>query len=230
MTNCEHRFRNRVSSLHQQNIIMANKRYIKELNYGKVTVVENNNHQWAVIDSEGNFIVPFGKYGWIDGFDSGLARVRTNKGIGYVRGIEGIVLDLDTNNPKAIEGEDNVKKYFEDDRKQHPDHYARWGIINEEGEEVLPLEYDSIWKFLGKGRYSTKVEKNGYTEEVFFHDLNPSLPDRRHRFSSSSYNNDGYGTHYGEYAGSYAQDVMGYSDDVIDDAFDGDPDAYWNID
>ena len=36
--------------------------------------------------------------------------------------------------------------------------------------------------------------------------------------------------HYGEYAGTYAQHVMGYSDDVIDDAFDGDPDAYWNID
>ena len=39
-----------------------------------------------------------------------------------------------------------------------------------------------------------------------------------------------YGTHYGKYAGTYAQDVAGYSDDVIDDAFDGDPDAYWNID
>ena len=39
-----------------------------------------------------------------------------------------------------------------------------------------------------------------------------------------------YGTHYGKYAGTYVQDVAGYSDDVIDDAFDGDPDAYWNID
>ena len=39
-----------------------------------------------------------------------------------------------------------------------------------------------------------------------------------------------YGTHYGKNAGTYAQDVAGYSDDVIDDAFDGDPDAYWNID
>lgn len=28
----------------------------------------------------------------------------------------------------------------------------------------------------------------------------------------------------------YAQDVADYSDDVINDAFDGDPDAYWNID
>ena len=32
------------------------------------------------------------------------------------------------------------------------------------------------------------------------------------------------------YNGSYAQDEMGYSDDEIDTIFDGDPDAYWNID
>lgn len=44
------------------------------------------------------------------------------------------------------------------------------------------------------------------------------------------YDEDDYGTHYGRYRGSYAQDVMGYSDDVIDDAFEGDPDNYWNID
>lgn len=35
---------------------------------------------------------------------------------------------------------------------------------------------------------------------------------------------------YERYAGSYAQDVMGYSDEDIDTIFDGDPDAYWNID
>lgn len=35
---------------------------------------------------------------------------------------------------------------------------------------------------------------------------------------------------YGRYSGSYAQDEMGYSDDDIDTIFDGDPDAYWNID
>lgn len=32
------------------------------------------------------------------------------------------------------------------------------------------------------------------------------------------------------YAGSWAQDVEGYSDDDIDTIFDGDPSAYWNID
>lgn len=35
---------------------------------------------------------------------------------------------------------------------------------------------------------------------------------------------------YGQYAGSYPQDVEGLSDDFINDVLDGDPDAYWNID
>ena len=35
---------------------------------------------------------------------------------------------------------------------------------------------------------------------------------------------------YGQYAGSYAQDVEGLSDDFINDVLDGDPDAYWNSD
>ena len=53
--------------------------------------------------------------------------------------------------------------------------------------------------------------------------LNPNEEDR-------DFLDDDYGTHYGEFAGSYAQDVMHISDDVINDAFEGDPDAYWNID
>ena len=63
---------------------------------------------------------------------------------------------------------------------------------------------------------------------------NPTLPVRsmvHHTTSHDNYDDyDDYGTHYGEFAGSYAQDVMGYSDDVINDAFEGDPDACWNID
>lgn len=35
---------------------------------------------------------------------------------------------------------------------------------------------------------------------------------------------------YERYNGSYAQDVEGWSDQDIDDVFDGDPNAYWNID
>ena len=35
---------------------------------------------------------------------------------------------------------------------------------------------------------------------------------------------------YERYNGSYAQDVEGQSDQDIDVVFDGDPEAYWNID
>jgi hypothetical protein len=35
---------------------------------------------------------------------------------------------------------------------------------------------------------------------------------------------------YEKYRGSYAQDILGWSDDDIDTVLDGDPDAYWNID
>lgn len=35
---------------------------------------------------------------------------------------------------------------------------------------------------------------------------------------------------YNEYCGTYAQDEAGWSDQMIDDVLDGEPDAYWNID
>lgn len=110
--------------------------------------------------------------------------------------------------------------------------HNKWGIINKKGEEVLPVIYENIWNFYDKNRYSTKVVLNGCEYEVCFHDLNPDLPVRgiRHKKEQDSEKEDAYGTHYGEFAGSYAQDVAGYSDDVINDAFEGDPDAYWNID
>lgn len=35
---------------------------------------------------------------------------------------------------------------------------------------------------------------------------------------------------YGQYTGTYAQDVEGLSDNFINDVLDGCPEAYWNID
>ena len=49
-------------------------------------------------------------------------------------------------------------------------------------------------------------------------------------FDNRSFYDDYESPTYGRYAGSYAQDEMGYSDDDIDTIFDCYPDAYWNID
>ena len=37
--------------------------------YGNLKVVQNNNYQWGVEDLDGNNIVSYGKYAWIDGYD-----------------------------------------------------------------------------------------------------------------------------------------------------------------
>lgn len=107
---------------------------------------------------------------------------------------------------------------------------SKWGLINENGDEVLPLEYDNIWAFYGKRRVTTKVVKGNIAQNVVLSEILCKDAAQEYDCSSNNYYDDDYGTSYGEYAGTYAQDVEGYSDDVIDDAFDGDPDAYWNID
>lgn len=167
-----------------------------ERKYEVFSVIQHLDGKWGINDSDGNEIVPFGKYDWIDDFDSGLARVKVGK----------------TTN--AIKENGN-----------------KWGIINEKGIEVLAVEYDNIWKFCGKDRFSTKVVKGGVESDVYFHNLNPELPVRGVRqYNNDNNDDDNYGSNYGEFSGSYAQDIMGYSDDVINDAFEGDPDNYWNID
>lgn len=83
--------------------------------------------------------------------------------------------------------------------------------------EEIKLVYPNFWmdnlfyskleeKFL-----SMDCENNNYVDEYFDDDKDSSPT-------------------YEKYAGSWAQDVEGYSDDDIDNIFDGDPSAYWNID
>ena len=41
---------------------------------------------------------------------------------------------------------------------------------------------------------------------------------------------DDDGFYHDDYEGTYAHDVAGFDEKTINDAFDGEPDAYWNID
>lgn len=77
-------------------------------------------------------------------------------------------------------------------RIKHPEKYAKWGIIDETGKEVLPTEYDEIWKFYGKNRLSTKVVRDGVEYEIYFHSLNSSIPmpAKTKKWSSYFYEND----------------------------------------
>ncbi len=151
--------------------------------------IRNKDDLYGVFNTDGNEIVPFGKYKYISGFDNGLAIVTTT-------------------------AENSQKK----------------GLIDENGVEVLPTIYDDIWNFYGKGRITTKVIKDNISKDINLSKiLNEGKRNKNHGRSDDDWLDD-YGSHYGEYSGTYAQDVAGLSDDVINDAFEGDPDAYWNID
>ena len=105
-----------------------------------------------------------------------------------------------------------------------------WGIINEDGIEILLPTYKNIWNFYGKEYNSIVVENSSCRKNISFKSLVSKTDNSASVIDSYEYYNEEEQRTYNEYRGSYAQDVMGYSDEIIGDAFDGEPDAYWNID
>jgi len=75
--------------------------------------------------------------------------------------------------------------------------------------------------------YLTNISKNNETQK-----LNSFFVDESYYESNTNdeYFNDNGRETYADYRGSYAQDYANFSDQFIDDVFDGDPDMYWNID
>ncbi len=153
--------------------------------------IQRKDYGYGVINLDGEEIIPFGKYTWIDGYHNGFARVM----------IRELTNDI------------------------HDSKYNKWGVVDERGEEVIPCIYPHIRKFYGIDNDLIVIDEGRYRRFVPFVLLKESKTNRK--ASSDRYNNK---ETYNEYNGSYAQDVMGYSDQTIGDAFEGDPDAYWNID
>lgn len=158
-----------------------------EKEYGNLTIIELTKSRFGIRCNAG-FIVPFGKYEWIEGFDHGLSRVRTHGLTGYTKNITAI-FDDDWN---EITDRKIIEEKEAEYRIKHPEKYAKWGIIDETGKEVLPTEYDEIWKFYGKNRLSTKVVRDGVEYEIYFHSLNSSIPmpAKTKKWSSYFYEND----------------------------------------
>ena len=160
----------------------------------------NKDYKWGVVNTLGEEIVPLGTYDLIDGFDRGYARVKIGKASSNI---------VDNDN--------------------------KWGLIDEKGNVVLPIKYKEIWNFYGKPQYSNIILVKDDDTRTILKDflMSKRYTDDSSEYASSynrSYENDYGDEHYEEFSGTYAQDVAGYSDEDIYDAFDGDPDAYWNID
>ena len=117
--------------------------------------------------------------------------------------------------PVYIEdGSGNTLSYFIVSR------FNKKGLLNSRRKVVLPCIYNNILKIYET--YAVVIDDNGKVVNVDLLDTNTK---DNHGFSRIKERNS-----FAKYNGSYAQDVMRWSDNDIEDILDGDPDAYWNID
>lgn len=181
-----------------------------------VSTKKNSLGEYCVVNDKEEIIVPYNYYRFISPFRHGLARVQTGSRYTGLRIFDGSLP------VEALE--------------------YKWGIINSEGKEVVKPEYDFIVGFDLVLKASTTSVKDGNVcvlslrglSEQYDAILNASNRSRSF-FGLSEYSSvprELYEDreHYDDFEGTYAQDVEGYSDEDIYDAFDGEPDAYWNID
>lgn len=131
--------------------------------------VQNQEYKWGVVDEQENVIIEFGKYAWIDGFQNGLAKV-----IGYNDNTSPYILGTFTDDWTFVKSADIPKRYEQ-------------GIIDENGNEVLALEYN-IWKFYGKDFPTIKAFKDGVEHKYYYKELNPKYIDDDD-ISKTSYDN-----------------------------------------
>lgn len=75
----------------------------------------NNGYKWAILDKHGDIIVDFGVYDWIDGYDSGLARVRKGKKWGIIDYTGKIVLPIKYDEVWGFYGKDRTETLIKKD-------------------------------------------------------------------------------------------------------------------
>lgn len=118
---------------------------------------------------------------------------------------------------------------------QLPDVRVTVWRVNSEISQFI-CDYEHVIKSNERNICSKPLDKS---EEIGTWDENSSIyrdiydgedDDEYEDGDNDDYSSDQDEPTYDRYNGSYAQDEMGYSDDDIDTIFDGDPNAYWNID
>lgn len=169
------------------------------------TTKQNESGQYCVINAEGDIIVPYGTYLFISPFQHGLARIETGNRYMGLRIFDGSL----------------------------PEEYEeyKWGIINSDGKEVIAPVYDFIVGFDLTKKTSTEARKDGKKCMLSLRGLSEEY-DRFlatnnivHHHYHDPEDDQEPNQHYDEFGG-----IEGYSDETIYDAFDGMPDAIWNID
>ena len=174
-----------------------------------VFTIKDSANRYSVVNANGDTIIPFGYYLYISPFQHGLARMKTGDRFMGTRSFDGSLPE------EALE--------------------YKWGIIDSNGKEVVLPVYDYIRGFDRSRQIAVPAKKGGQDCLLSLKGLSReydaflNVPARSGGFFAGLQNRKPR-AHFDEFQGTYAQEVEGYSDEDIYDAFDGEPDAYWNID
>ena len=110
--------------------------------------------------------------------------------------------------------------------------YIEWCILNIDRFYVKKAALKRLANRFKHIKLSDEILKVIETKKIAFDKI-----EKARKSNAEEYHNEPDGWHnynerdtYGQYSGTYAQDVEGLSDNFINDALGGEPDAYWNID
>lgn len=132
-----------------------------EFLYQNSAVCVSQEKKWGVIDILGKFIISLSYSHIIPGIGCQLYSVGKNYKHAILDDEENIVVDYGTYH--WIDGFDNGFARVKIGDK--------WGLININGELVLPIEYDELWNFYGKKRESTYARIGDKSSQVNFKKL-----------------------------------------------------------
>ena len=198
-------------------------------------IAQNSNKMWGIIDNCNNVICDFD---YLDYFPNNnpLFSWKPNKESEIFVCDKGKVLVNINNGERISEFYDSIF-WYENNSFCRVGKDGKYGIATASGEVVIPCIYERIYGLYhnDNGYQANDVIFDGVHGKIVNNDFKKD-PIPNHSSVEDTHRNNTYEPispeppTYVRYAGSYAQDEMGYSDDDIDTVLDGNPDAYWNID
>lgn len=194
-------------------------------------IAQTKEKKWGIIDNKNKIICTFDYIDYFQNKESFFSS-ELNKVSAIFVTDNGMVL-VDINSGKRISDLYDSIIWIENNTCCRIEKNGKFGIISENGDVVVSCIYNQIFRTVvnENGFQSNDAILDGIHGKIINGEFQPELVRQEVQKTNKRKKKIQQDIPtYERYAGSYAQDEMGYSDDDIDTIFDGDPNAYWNID
>ena len=194
-------------------------------------VVQNSDKKWGVINKRNKIICNFDFIDYYQNREPSFHSEPNKTSAIFVTEKGKVLLDLKTG--KTISDYYEGIIWIDNNSFCRIEKEGKFGLMAANGDIYVPCIYEQIYKvhINEKGCQAKDVKLDGVHGKIINGEFKPVIDYQEERKCNSRKTNPSKDRPtYERYAGSYAQDEAGYSDDDIDTIFDGDPNAYWNID